>query len=145
MVDHSRPSTSRGQEIAEDVPAGLGGLGTVVRVRRTGAFAPAGRAAGDDADQDVVEVLLAAGAGLERPDQRKANDSELDLLDPHGRLGPRCTWEASDSTLAQPHRCSRAKHLDFDISRRRLQDIEPAGRSLAGACERDDLGTFGQS
>ena len=66
------------------MPASLGGLRTVIRVGRAGTLAPAGRAAGVDADQDVVEVHLSAGAGLERPNQRQPHDSELDLVDPHG-------------------------------------------------------------
>ena len=130
------PQHERGQKIAENVPAGLGGLGTVIRVGRTGAFAPAGHAVGDDPDQDVVEVFLAAGAGLERPDQRKANDPELDLLDPHGCSGPftraKRRHEHRSSRIARP----LSRSPNFDISRRLCKTSSRSAVGLGGRMRR---------
>ena len=57
IVDQSRPRTERHEEVVEDVPAGLGRLGAVIRVGRAGALAPADDAVAADAHQDVVEVV----------------------------------------------------------------------------------------
>ena len=65
------------------MPAGLGCLGAVIGVRRARAFAPSDHVTGDNANQDVVEVILAAGAGSEWPNQGKPHDLEVNSVNPH--------------------------------------------------------------
>ena len=79
---------SRREEVVQEVPAGLGRLRAVVRVRRARALAPADRAVGDDPHEDVVEVALAAGAGPERSHERQPHDLQVDPLDLHRGPAP---------------------------------------------------------
>src|SRR5271157_1785200 len=80
----------RGQKIVEDMPASLRSLWTVERISGTGALAPADHSlVGRDPHQDMIEVLLAAGAGLERAYQGKAHEVQGDLVEPHRSLANR--------------------------------------------------------
>src|SRR5262249_55241540 len=65
-----------------------GRLGAIIRVGGAGALAPAGQPVGRHPDEDVVEVVLGAGAGAERPHERQPHELQVDLLDPHDGDAP---------------------------------------------------------
>src|SRR5208337_3973292 len=99
----------RGQKIVEDMPARLRRLRTVERIGGTGALAPADHAlVGRDPDQDMIEVLLAAGAGLEGANQGKSHDLQGNLVEPHWSLANRLP-------TAIPHR-ARKRAREFPRS-----------------------------
>jgi hypothetical protein len=78
----------RRQEVPKNVPARFRGFRAVKRVRWTCAFAPANRSTVVyGPNKDVIEMLLAARAGLKRMNERKANQQKVDPVDEHGPSG----------------------------------------------------------
>ena len=81
--DHSRPKTN-GARKSSGCASKSRWSRTVIGVGRARAFTPADDAVGDDPDQDMVQVRLAARTGLKRSHQCKTHNLQVDLLDTHG-------------------------------------------------------------
>ena len=112
---------ARRDEVRDDVPHGLVGLGAVVRILLGDALAVAGRAVAVDAHEDEMFVVDAAEAGLEEVDERELQQTQLQTFDLHGAM-------ISSGRLAVPlHRDRRPD--------RRGQDR--AGRAARHAARRD--------
>ena len=77
-------SSSRRDELLQDVPAGLGRLFAVVGVDRAGALAPADQAVRIRFDDDVLQVVATTRASRERSNQAVAKHHQVDPFDAHG-------------------------------------------------------------
>src|SRR5262249_31827394 len=73
----------RGDEVGDDMPRGVVGLGAVVRIRVGHAFTESRRAVLVDRHEQERSIVYAAEARFEETDQREPEKTQLDAFDPH--------------------------------------------------------------